>query len=115
MGLLERTFIVTDDRYDAGCGLQEFKGTYSLCAAKKGESKTFLKWVYPQKYDQDTKENFPGDKAFPMGIALADSKEETVAVLQGWIDELEGGDGNLKRQSEVNKRKPDLEKDDIPF
>jgi len=110
MGLLERTFVITDARYDVGCGLQEYNGIYSLVEAKKGEKKTFLKWVYPQKFDQDTKENYPGDKAFPKSVAIAEGRQATIAALEEWIQILKGGE----RQPE--KEAPQFDgKDDIPF
>lgn len=112
MGLLERTFVITDDRYDVGCGLQEYNGVYSLVEAKKGEKKTFLKWVYPQKFDPDTKENFPGDKAFPKSVAIAEGRAATIKALEGWLYEL--GRGSSERPPETE---PEVEvgTDDIPF
>lgn len=109
MSLLDRTFIITDDRYDVGCGLQEYNGVYSLVEAKEGEKKIFLKWVYPQKYDQDTKENFPGDKAFPKSVAIAEGKEATIAALEGWLAELKG------EAAPAETKAPGPDKDDIPF
>lgn len=113
MGLLEDTFVITDDRYDSGCGLQKYRGVYSLCAANKGDSKTFLKWVFPQKFDKDTKENYPGDKAFPMSIAIGEGREDTIAVLQGWIDELKDVPMTNPLRPEISQQ-PD-ENDKIPF
>ena len=118
MGLLERTFVITDDRYDVGCGLQEYNGTYSLVEAKKGEKKTFMKWVYPQKYDVDTKENYPGDKAFPKSVAIADGRTATIEALESWIEILRGGDDNRQSrqpQGERENENPSYDKDDIPF
>ena len=116
MGLLERTFVITDDRYDVGCGLQEYNGTYSLVEAKKGEKKTFMKWVYPQKYDTDTKENFPGDKAFPKSVAIADGRAATIEALESWIEVLKGGDGNRQsRKPESREETKSVMNDDIPF
>lgn len=116
MGLLERTFVITDDNYDVGCGLQEYNGTYSLVEAKKGEKKTFMKWVYPQKYDQDTKENYPGDKAFPKSVAIAEGRVETIQALEGWIEILKGGDGNQRTTNPQSREEtPSVMNDDIPF
>ena len=109
MGLLEETFIVTDDAYESGCGLQDYRGTVSLCAAKKGDSKTFLKWVFPQKYDKDTKVNFPGDKAFPMSIAVGDGRKEAAKVLRHWADVLDGGEPPNDQAGQT------VANDDIPF
>jgi len=114
MGLLEKTFVVTDDRYDVGAGLQEYNGTYSVCEAKKGEKKTFLKWVYPQKFDKDTRENYPGDKPFPKSVAIANGKEEVIRVLTEWLDILEGRPGTQPSKN-VKTRKPNIAEDDIPF
>ena len=118
MGLLERTFVVTDDRYDIGAGLQEYNGTYSLCEAHKGERKTFLRWVYPQKFDQDTKENYPGDKALPKSVAIAGSRSSTIKALEGWIEALKNEPGQRKAagSSRGETRREVKEKDDtIPF
>jgi len=113
MGLLETTFVITDDRYDSGCGLQEYRGDYSLCEAKKGDSKTFLKWVFPQKYDKDTKENYPGDKAFPMSIKVGSSKEEAIETLRRWLDILEDRPNTRKPQNGQGGQT--VSNDNIPF
>lgn len=117
MSLLGRTFKITDDNYDSGCGMQEYNGTYSVCEAKKGEKKMFLKWVYPQKYDKDTKENYPGDKTFPMSIAVANSKEDAIKTLLRWVAILRGEDAG---QNEGSSQKQKAEwippvNDEIPF
>lgn len=111
MGLLERSFVIMDDRYDAGCGVQEYGGKFSICEAKKGDKKMFLKWVYPQRYDKDTKENYPGDKTFPMSVTFASSKQEAVDTLLRWVELIKGNEGGRAER----KSAPAEKNDTIPF
>ncbi len=88
MGLMEKTFVVTSDEYNSGAGLDCYKKKYKLLAGKEGDSKVFAKWVFPQKYDPNEKESYPGDKAFPMSIDLPKDYVEAVFALLKWAAAL---------------------------
>lgn len=81
MGLLEKTFVVTNEDYDQGFGLDCFRERYSLKVGKQGDTKVFTKWVFPQKYDRNTRENYPGEKAFPMSVELPEDYEDAAIAL----------------------------------
>lgn len=144
MGLLEKTFIQTNKDYNQGFGLDCFRDRYSLRAGKQGDSKVFMRWVFPQKYDRESKESYPGDNAFPMAIELPEDSEDACEALMIMAlaiakeEDLDAdavydhakrskGKGSSKsRRSEAPKKKapprpkwedddPGVSDDDIPF
>lgn len=96
------SFIMTQEKWKAGIGIEEYNGEYGICACQQGEDgKIYARWVFPQK----GKEREPGDKAIPMKLTLGD-KDQAVERLQALIKTLQGGDGGYA---------PDDGGDDIPF
>ncbi len=74
-------------QYGDGVLLNEYRGEFSLVAAKRKDGKIFMEWVFPQKRD-GSKE--PIDKSLPWKIKLG-PKEEAIKALKFFIEKLEGG------------------------
>ena len=125
MGLLEQTFVTTDEEYKQGAGIDKYRDKYSIRVGKMGDSKVFTKWVFPQKWDKEAKESYPGDKAFPMSVELPENPITAVFALLKWAkaickdDNIDFADvvakaGAVQKPKKVDEF-PELEDDDIPF
>ena len=94
-------------QYGDGVLLNEYRGEFSLVAAKRKDGKVFMEWVFPQKRD-GSKE--PIDKSLPWKIKLG-TRAEAVKVLKFFLEKLEGGTSQPDRADE----KQGSFDDDIPF
>ena len=108
-------------QYGDGVLLNEYRGEFSLVAAKRKDDKIFMEWVFPQKRDGS---KGPIDKSLPWKIKLG-PKAEAIKVLKFFIEQLEGGttpSGDTPDDSWGKDAPPDdlwgkdgPSDDDIPF
>lgn len=80
-----------NDKYNQGIELEEYNGIYSLVLARQGEDGTIFKnWVFPSRYDKDTKEHKAVSKSLPWKIKIGNSESEAIETLQYFIGLLGG-------------------------
>ena len=96
-------------QYGDGILLDEYRGEFSLVAAKRKDGKVFMEWVFPQKRD-GSKE--PIDKSLPWKIKLGD-KDAAIEALRFFIAELTGEKEEAPGREEPREGEPS--DDDIPF
>ena len=83
--MLENTFTITNEQYKVGCVLEEYQGSYNICAAQQGQDgKIYLRWCYNQ-----TKERKPSEKTVPVKIGLG-SKDQAIEMLETFVSILKG-------------------------
>jgi hypothetical protein len=99
-----------------GILLNEFRGEFSLVAAKSKDGKTLMEWVYPQKRDGS---RAPQEKSLPWKIKLG-TKDEAIQALRFFLAQLEGAPAsNYKTKSRrddvpIGEPPPDLPYEDEP-
>ncbi len=91
--------------------LNEYRGEFSLVAAKRKEDEIFMEWVFPQKRD-GSKE--PIDKSLPWKIKLG-QKAEAIKVLKFFLEKPEGGTSPSNDIPDDTWGKDGPSDDDIPF
>lgn len=91
--------------------LNEYRGEFSLVAAKRKDDEIFMEWVFPQKRD-GSKE--PIDKSLPWKIKLG-PKAEAIKVLKFFLEKLESDTSSPDHVSEDAWGKGGPLDDDIPF
>ena len=80
------------DNYGGGILLDEYNGTYSLVNAKQTEAgEIYKEWVFPSRYDKETKKHKAISKSVPWKLTIGDSPEEAIETLRYFIALL--GDG----------------------
>lgn len=77
-------FIMTNQQYDSGILLEEYKDKYSLTSAYIGkDGQAQMKWCYRQEKDKDSHENKPG-KSIPIKLELG-TKDEAIEHLKSLL------------------------------
>jgi hypothetical protein len=71
-------------QYGDGILLDDFKGDFSLVAAKSKDGKIYMEWVFPQKKDGSKQ---PMDKSLPWKVTLG-PKDEAVETLLFFLGKL---------------------------
>lgn len=109
MAIKEEHFIVTDEKWGRGIGLDFYKDEVSIAVADKKEGgEIYLQWVHPQVYDNG--ERMASNKTIPLKITLG-LKQQAIQRLEQFIYMLQGGGGKVA--------KPGIEHiddgEDIPF
>jgi hypothetical protein len=97
--------------YGDGILLNEYRGEFSLVAAKRKDGETYMEWVFPQKRD-GSKE--PINKSLPWKIKLG-PKTEAIKVLKFFLEKLEGDTSFPDDIPDDNRGKDGPYDDDIPF
>lgn len=97
--------------YGDGVLLDEYRGEFSLVAARRKDDDIFMEWVFPQKRD-GSKE--PIDKSLPWKIKLG-PKAEAIKVLRFFLEKLEGGTSPPSDTTDDVWGKNGPSDDDIPF
>jgi len=83
--MIENTFTITNAQYKVGCVLEEYQGSYNICAAQQGQDgKIYLRWCYNQ-----TKDRKPSEKTVPVKIGLG-SKSQAIEMLETFVSILKG-------------------------
>lgn len=105
-----------DNSFGDGILLNEFRGEFSLVAARHKDGKPLMEWVYPQKRDGS---RAPQEKSLPWKIRLG-TRDEAIKALRFFLAKLEGAPAsNYKNQPRrenvpVGEPPPDLPYDDDP-
>lgn len=103
----ERSFVIIDDKYRRGFGIDEYDGIVALCECNYGsDDKIYAKWGFPQNKNRQ-----PIAKAIPWKITLG-YRRQAIDRLQQLIDYLEGSMGEDGQESGEAYDSPN---DDIPF
>jgi len=97
--------------YGDGILLNEYRGEFSLVAAKSKDGEIYMEWVFPQKRDGSKK---PIEKSLPWKIKLG-PKTEAIKVLKFFLEKLEGDTSFSDDFSDDNRGKDGPYNDDIPF
>lgn len=91
-------FFKTNDQYNTGFTLNEYKGTFSLIAARESNDKVYERWG-DIEIGKDKK------KRLPVSVELGEVKA-AISVLRAVIDKLEGN---------PQQGTPEPPADDVPF
>jgi len=85
----ERTFYANEgSKYGEGLVLDEYKGSFSLVAARKKNDEVYLEWCYPQVRDGSRK---PIEKSLPWKVTLGD-REKAIEALRFFLVQLGASD-----------------------
>jgi len=72
-----------------GITIDEYRGNFSLIAARQKEDKVYKDWVYISEWDENSRGFVPSEKKRPMGVYLGD-RETAVAALRFFLKNLSG-------------------------
>ena len=98
--MIEETFTITNDQYKVGCVLEEYQGSFNVCAAQQGkDEKIYLRWCYNQ-----TSERKPSEKTTPVKVGLG-TKQQAIEILESFLSVLKEGQPIM----------PEVPEGDIPF
>jgi len=112
--MTDRFFVpFENDKYGNGILLEEYNGKWSLCMAETGgDGNVYKKWIYPQRYDKETKERYASDKTIPWSIRLGEITDAIDALnhFKNLLEEM------LEPASPASAERTNAyDDDDIPF
>ena len=100
----EKVFYANEgSQYGEGIVLDEYKGVFSLVAARKKEENVYLEWCFPQARDGSRK---PIEKSLPWKVSLGD-REAAIKTLRAVLVQLGATD--------PGDPAPDGSDDNVPF